>query len=733
MTEEKTTEEKKSSKPSWAFPATSDIFFDPLLDSLEIITRLYNQPLSKDSLKAGMPLVENRFTFDVFIRSARRAGLSSRLLKRELHNLTHLVAPCVMVLTNKRACVLTAIDHDKGIVTVIFPASGDGYLELPIEEFEEYYDGHIILVKPLFRFEDRAEKSVALDSEHWFWGTLMMSWRIYRDVLIASLLINVFALVTPLFTRNVYDRVVPNSAIDTMWALAIGAFVVFTFDISMKVTRTYFLDLAGKKADLVLSAKLFAQVLGMRFEKRPESVGTFSRNVQEFEVVRDFITSATLATLVDLPFVFIFLGVIWILSGSLVWVPIAGIVIILFGTLIFQPLMKEATEKSSRASSQKNGLLIEAIGGLESIKATCAESVMQSRWEAAVSYISECNIRSRLLSTAVGSLGGYINQICTIGIIIAGVYLIKDGDMTMGGLIAAMMLSGRAVGPIMKIANLATRYNSARSAYTSLTTIMDLEQERPAEKKFLGIKKIKGAVTFKDVDFHYPKAEYLALAGVSFKIKAGERIGIIGRLGSGKSTIAKILLNLYRPIKGRVEVDDIDLSQLNPADLRRHIGVVTQDQNLFYGTLRENIVMGVPYIEESAMLRAVHLSGIMDFVNSHPDGLDMQVGEQGHMLSGGQRQCVLLARAFLLDPPILLFDEPTSAMDNSSEQRFMQRLKKVLPGKTLIFITHKTSLLQLVDRLLVMDQGQIVTQGTKNDVFAQLQGKAVQQGAQSHA
>jgi ATP-binding cassette subfamily C protein LapB len=285
----------------------------------------------------------------------------------------------------------------------------------------------------------------------------------------------------------------------------------------------------------------------------------------------------------------------------------------------------------------------------------------------------------------------------------------------------------------MKIANLTTRFNSARTAYSSLVSIMELEQERPSDKKFLNVDKLRGEVNFKKVDFNYPQAEFLALADVSFHINAGDRVGVIGRLGSGKSTIAKLIMNLYRPAKGRVEVDGVDLAQLNPADLRRHIGVVTQDQTLFYGTLRENIVMGVPHIEENAMLKAVHLSGVMDFVNSHPDGLDMQVGERGQMLSGGQRQCILLARAFLLDPPILLFDEPTSAMDNSSEQRFMQRLKEILPGKTLIFITHKTSLLNLVDRLIVMDQGQIVTQGSKNEVFDQLQGKAVQQGEQSHA
>ena len=725
-------EQEQERKPRWVFPATQDVFQDTLLDALHVITRLHGSPHSREALKAGMPLTDNKFTFDVFIRSAKRAGFSCRLLKRPLEKVSSLTTPCVLVLVDQGACVLTDIDHDKQEAEVILPATGDGSVRVKFDELEEHYDNHVLLMKPSFRFESRAERTIALESEHWFWGTLMMSWRIYRDVLLVSILINMFALVTPLFTRNVYDRVVPNNAIDTMWALAIGALVVFSFDIVMKITRAYFLDLAGKKADLLLSARLFAQVLGMRFEGRPASVGSFSKNVQEFEVVRDFITSATLAALVDIPFVLLFLSVIWILSGPLVWVPVAGIVIILLSGFIFQPLMKEAIEKSSRASTQKNGLLIESISGLESIKATGAESAMQSRWEAAVSYISDCSIRSRLLSTTAGSFGSYINMVCTVGLIVVGVYGIKDGDLTMGGLIAAMMLSGRAIGPVMKLANLGTRFNSARSAYSSLVSVMSLEQEQPADKKFIQVEEYKGEIAFKDVEFSYPNAEFMTLAGVSFHVNAGDRVGIIGRLGSGKSTLAKLLLNLYRPDKGRVEVDGIDIGQINPADLRRHIGIITQDQTLFYGTLRENITMGVPHIEDDALMRTVYLSGVMDFAASHPEGLNMQVGERGQMLSGGQRQSVLLARALLLDPPILLFDEPTTAMDSSSEKRFMERLKQVLPGKTLLIITHKTSLLAMVEKLIVVDQGQVVVQGDKETVMDRLRGTVNKEEGGSH-
>ncbi len=738
---EETTEE---TGPKWKYPGSASTFFDPLLTALVIMTKLHGRPMSAEALTAGLPLEENGMTLALYIRASQKAGFSSRVVKNELTQLNNLTCPCVILLKNRRCCILNEINHAENRAEIIIPEASEGvgfegekdsdaFITVGIDQLADEFEGHVIFTKPEFQFEERAEKGLEIESEHWFWSTILLSWRIYRDVFLATIFINIFVLVSPFFVRNVYNRVVPNNAIETMWWLALGAFVAFTFDIVLRIVRTYFLDLAGKKSDLILSAKLFAQALGMRFEGRPASVGTFAKNIQEFEVVRDFVTSATLSTLVDLPFALLFLAVIAMMSGPLVWVPIGAIIIIVISGMIFQPLMKAAIVKSSRASSQKNGLLIESLQGLESVKATGAEGQLQRRWEEAVSFIAKCNMESRLLSSTAGSVGTYVNQLSTIMLLILGVYLIKDGDLNMGSLIAAMMLNGRAIAPFIKLANLATRYNSAHAAYDSLKTVMALEQERPREKKFTHHPVFSGEISFDQVDFNYPNVRYLALAGVSFNIKPGERVGIIGRIGSGKSTIARLLMGLYQPVKGSIEVDQIEIGQLNPAALRRHIGIVTQEQTLFYGTVRENIVMGAPHVDDHLVMRAAELSGVMDFIAHQPDGLDTNVGEQGRQLSGGQRQCVLLARALLLDPPILLLDEPTSSMDNSTEQAFIRRLETIVEGKTLILVTHKSSLLKLVDKLIVMDNGQIVKQGSKQSVIEHLQGNRVSEAQKSHA
>ncbi|NDV19281.1 type I secretion system permease/ATPase [Pseudodesulfovibrio sp. JC047] len=728
----------------WEYPDNADTFLDPLLTSLSIMAKLHGRPMTPESLTVGLPLEENALTVSLYFRAAERVGFSSRIAKRSLSELNNVVCPCILLLENRRCCVLTAIDHEKKRAEIIVPEASEGRgLDdggqtvgseiVSLEKLNTVFEGHVLFSKPEFQFEKRTEAGLFLEGEHWFWGTILLSWRIYRDVFLATILINLFVLVSPFFVRNVYNRVVPNNAIETMWWLAFGACLAFSFDIVLRIVRTYFLDLAGKKSDLILSARLFGQALGMRFEGRPQSVGTFAKNIQEFEVVRDFVTSASLGAVVDLPFALLFLAVIGIMSGPLVWVPVGAIVVILVSGLFFHPVMKSAVVKSSRASSQKNGLLVESLHGLESVKATGAEGQLQRKWEEAVSFIAQCNMKSRLISSTAGSVGTYANQLSTIILLIYGVYLIKDGELNMGSLIAAMMLNSRAIVPFVRLANIATRYTSARAAYASLKTVMELEQERPSDKKFIYHPSFEGRVVFDQVDFNYPGSEHLALAGVSFSFNSRNHVGIIGKIGSGKSTIARLLIGLYRPIKGVIEIDGINLNQLDPAALRRHVGLVTQDQVLFYGTIRENIVMGVPHVDDHVLNRAATLAGVMDFAVHQPDGLDMNVGEQGRALSGGQRQCVLLARALLLDPPILLLDEPTSSMDNSSEQAFIKRLKTIVGKKTLILVTHKASLLTLVDQLIVMDHGQIVVQGPKDTVIRQLQEENVSEGQKSHA
>jgi len=729
--------EQEKQQSTWLYPGRASTFFDPLLTSLVILTKLHGQPASQETLKAGLPLVDNKLSLPLFSRAAKRAGLSSRVLRRKLSEVSNLITPCIVLLNNCNACVLLKINQDEKTARIIVPESseargfegedgGDGAIEISFEELQAEYADHIVVAKPEFKFDERAERRLKLEGEHWFWGTLALSKTIYRDVLVASILVNLFALVMPMFTRNVYDRVVPNNAIDTMWALAIGAFIVFTFDAVLKVMRSHFIDLAGKKSDLLLSSELFSRVLGMRLEKRPASVGSFSRSVQDFETIRDFITSVSISALVDFPFVIIFLVVIGLLAGPLVWVPIAGILVLIITSVIIQPLIKSSIEKSGRASTQKNAMLVESLHGIESVKTTGSEGQLQAKWESAVSHIADWNMKGRLYSNLAGSIGAYVTQIVNIALLVVGVYLIMAGELSMGGLIAAVMLSSRAIAPINKIVNLATRINATRSAYTTVKGIMEMDVERPEQKTYIYRPQSYGEVEFDHVDFNYPEASYKALSDVSFHLKPGQKLGIIGRIGSGKSTIARLVLGLYQQTEGRIEIDGIDINQINPSDLRRQIGAVNQDQVLFFGSIRENIVMGVPHVEDQVIERAANLAGVMDFAAHQPKGLDMNVGEQGRVLSGGQRQSVILARALLLDPPLLILDEPTSNMDNSTEAKFMSRLQSIIADKSLIMVTHKPVLLKMVDQLMVMDSGRVVAYGDKDSVMQQLSSNSIQ-------
>lgn len=709
--------------------------FDPLRTSLVILAKLHGNPISAESLTSGLPMENNLLSLAVFPRAAKRAGLSSRLLTRDLNRLSNLVTPCILILENNNAAVLTDIDQSKQEATLIIPEASEarglegedhshGSTKVSLEKLAEDYSGHLIAAKPRFKFDERAQRHLKLEKEHWLFKTLLKSWRIYRDVIVVSVMINLFAIVMPLFTRNIYDRVVPNNAIETLWALSIGAFIVFTFDFLLRMMRNHFLDLAGKKADLILSSEIFSRVMGMRMEKRPASVGSFARNVQEFESIRDFVTSISVTTLVDLPFMFLFLIVIGLIGGPVVWAPIAGILVLVLVSLILQPLIKDTMERSSRASTQKNALLIESLNSLESVKTTGCEGQLQTVWEDAVSHIADWNMKGRRHSNLANSVAMYVGQMVNIGMLVIGVYLIIDGDLSMGGLIASVMLSGRAMQPMSKLIGLATRINSTRSAYASVKSIMELDLERPEGKKYVYHPESSGEVSFHEVDFNYPEAQYKSLNNVSFSIAAGEHVGIIGRIGSGKSTIARLILGLYQPIEGRVEIDGIDINQINPTDLRRQIGAVSQDQVLFFGSIRDNIVMGVPHVDEAVILRAAELAGVMDFAAHHPEGLEMNVGEQGQKLSGGQRQTVLLARALLLDPPLLLLDEPTASMDNTTEQKFLGRLKSIIKDRTLILVTHKPGTLQLVDKLIVMEGGNLAVMGSKDEVMQKLSGKS---------
>jgi ATP-binding cassette subfamily C protein LapB len=544
-------------------------------------------------------------------------------------------------------------------------------------------------------------------------------------VLGAALLVNVFAVVMPLFVMNVYDRVVPNNATDTLWMLALGVLLVIAMDYMLRLLRGRFIDLASARIDVKLSALIMERVLGMRLETRPASVGSFAANLRSFESVRDFIASATVSALIDLPFALIFLLLIAWIAWPLVLIPLLGLVVGVVYAYLVQHRMHELAETTYRATAQRNAALIESLTALETIKTQCAEGVVQNKWERTTAFLARSGVQLRLLSSSASNGAAAVTQVVSVALVIAGVYLIQERLLTMGGLIAISMLGGRAIAPLAQAVGLLMQYQNARMALSSLDQMMAQPIERPDATAFVHRPELSGEIEFRDVSFSYPEQGEAALRNVSLRILPGERVVIIGRTGSGKSTLQKLMLGLYQPGSGVVRIDGIDLRQLDPADLRRNIGCVGQDATLFYGTLRENIAIGAPYADDEAIVAAAEVAGLAPFVNRHPKGFDMLIGERGESLSGGQRQEVAIARAVLLDPPILLFDEPTSAMDFSTEQAFKDRLTRFAAHKTVVLVTHRTSLIDLATRIIVVDEGRIVADGPRAEVVAALQSGRV--------
>ena len=705
---------------------------DPLLDCLVEVCRLNGQAASRAALAAGLPLIAGRLTLELAERAATRMGMATRLQRLPLAQIDAAALPAILVLNDNKACVLVGHDAD-GQAQVLLPETGQGVVTLTPAALAARYAGVTLFVRPQFRFDSRAPAARSAKHGHWFWSAIGSQRFVYRDVLAAAALVNVFALAFPLFAMNVYDRVVPNQAIETLWALAIGISLVLCADLWLRTLRSRFVDEASARIDVKLSATLLERVLGMKLSHRPESVGAFASQLRGFEQVRDFIASGTVTALIDLPFTLLFIGVMAWLSP---WLALP--VIVVFGLIVvigwvLQYRLHQLSETTWQASAQRNATLIESLTGLETIKTQGAEGTIQARWERNNVFLARMNVRMRALSASAMYGTAWFTQGVSVAVIVIGVYLINQRELTMGALIAASMLAGRALAPAGQVVGLLMQYQGARTALEALDKLMAKPVERPSvadgAAPFIQRRDLKGEIELRNVRFAYPNRDDAALDGVSIRIAAGERVALIGRVGSGKSTIQRLVMGLYEPSQGEVLLDGIDVRQLDPADVRRNIGYVSQDVLLFHGSLRDNIAFGLPHADDAAVVAAAEMAGLQEFVSRHPRGFDMAVGERGESLSGGQRQAVGIARAVLHNAPLLLLDEPTSAMDFSTEAHVTQRLSAFAQGRTVLLVTHRTSLLSLVDRAIVIDNGRVVADGPRERIMQALQSGRISKAA----
>lgn len=726
---------------SWPIQADRMAMRMPLIDCLHLLAGYYGRRTSVAGLTSGLPVSKEGISPNVFSRAANRADMNAVLSERSLESLA--IAPnlpCILVLAEGQACVLWGIKHPKkkGILgsskkdsktgpktgfIVQFPETNDKKQVIPLAKLKEIYHGHAFFVRPIARADDRAGPAEIDTARSWFKNAFKRNKIFYGEVIAAAIMINLFAVASSLYVMNVYDRVVPNSAFETLWALATGIAVVYIFDFILKQLRARFLDHAGRKADVQISAELFEQIQGMTMEARPASAGVLASKMKEFETIRDFFTSGSMVMLIDLPFVFVFIALIFVIGGPIGFVPLLAIpIIVTLGFILRGPLDK-VIKQSLNESALKNALLFETITGLETIKVQAAEGNMQRKWEELNEKASRTSVKTRQISVLAQNTAVFIQQIVSVVIVIVGVYMITAGNLTMGGLIACVILSGRGMAPLAQVAGLLSRYSQTQESMKHLDEMMKRPVERPKGKHFVTMPHFEGRVELREVTFQYPGQTTNVVNNMSFTIEPGERVGIIGAVGSGKTTIERLLLNLYQPTSGSVQVDGTDVRQIDPGDLRRNIGAVQQSPHLFYGSVRENITMGHETASDQAVVRAAQLAGVMEFLKDSQAGLDTQVGERGEALSGGQRQSVAIARALLYDPPIIILDEPTASMDPASENRLRKRLGKITKGKTTILITHKGAMLDIVEKLILIDRGKLIAFGPKDEVIRKLQAR----------
>ena len=672
-----------------------------------------DRPLTLASLQAAQTGVQGAASLRDAMTAAERAGLQAGFGRRALGAFDTSLTPAILILDDDRAVVLEDVLPD-GTLAIFDPALGQGVGRIARAKLDAVYTGYALLLRATHR-EDIALTASGRQG-HWFWSTLAENRWAYSQVLLAAIIANFLSLSTSLFIMVVYDRVLPNEAIESLIALTMGVGIALLFDFLIKSLRAGFIDKAGQRADMVMGRRIFDQILDLQMRARKGSTGALASTLREFETLRDFFTSATLVAVVDLPFIFLFIGVIWMIGGPLAYVPLVAVPLVLLVGIAVQPILSRLAEQSFSQGQSKQAVLVETVSGLETIKAVGAQRQMRARWEDAIERQADYGVRARAVTQFALNATAFVQQAAQVMIVFFGVFLISAGTVSMGALIAAVILTGRTLAPLAQLAQTLTRLNQARMSYRSISTLMRADSERPAGRQWLSRPRLEGRITFDNVTFSYPDAPVETLRGVSFTIQPGEKVAILGRIGCGKSTVARLILGLYAPATGKVLIDGTDIGQIDPGDLRRNIGAVLQDLWLFSGTVRDNIAIGAVRPRDTEVLEAARIAGVHDFIARHPMGYDLLLAERGEGLSGGQRQAITLARALVGRPPMLLLDEPTSAMDVQAEAGVIARLKAEMADRTLIVITHRTSLLDLVDRVIVIEDGKVAADGPKGQL-----------------
>ncbi|MCL7714723.1 type I secretion system permease/ATPase [Stenotrophomonas mori] len=697
---------------------------DPLQEGLLLLCARLGRPLGAAELVEGIALEQGRLPLSRVPRALRRADLNARVVPYGLDDMDAYLLPALLLLNNGNTLLLTGID--KADVQVEVPQADGGTQSLPRQMAAELYSGTAVFAKARFRADPRAGDFAASRPEHWFYGPLRRLWRSYVEVGVASFVANLLAIASALFAMQVYDRVVPVAAFDTLWVLASGVALAVVIEGVLRVLRGQLLHVLGKRLDLQLGSLLFSRVLGMRISAKPASMGAFSTQVREFEGVRDFFTSSTAALLSDLPFVFVFLLLIALIGGHVVWVPVIGCVLMVIPGLLAQRHLGALSRQNLREGAVKNSVLLEAFEHLETVKATRAEGRSLKQWEALTAQLASTSLKSSTLTASLSHGAAVVQQLCYVGVVAFGVYRINDGAMTVGALVAASILSSRAIAPLAQVAAVLGRWQHTKVAMEGLDQLVGSAQERPEGSRFVYKPRLQGGYQLQDVRMAFADGPDVVDVQ-ALTIAPGQRVALLGGNGAGKSSLLRLLSGWVAPQQGTLLLDDVALSQIDPADRARNIGYLPQDVALFHGSLRDNLNLEGATWDDDELLEALDAVGMGAFVRGNPQGLDQRVLGNGS-LSGGQRQAIGLARVILQDPPIVLLDEPTAAFDQHSETHVVEFLQRWLGQRTLVLTTHKRSMLALAHRAVVMRNGRIIMDGELDQV---VQGNQVQAGGKA--
>jgi len=693
---------------------------DPLLACFAMLAQLVDKPVHMPALRVGFATNEDgHIPMASYPDLGAKHGLIATWSKALPSKLPTYVLPAIVPLTDGRACVLVSVKGQEA--TVHMPESGWQTLNMPLSELDALSTGDALVVKPAIKHGEFHLTPFKGQAFSWFWSALWRFRHFYFDAMVATVIANVLTLAAIFFTMNVYNRVIPTEAYTSLWTLAIGTFIAIGLEFVMRWLKARLVDLGGKRADLAINATLLREIMSIRLEHRPQSIGIFASSMRDFEALRDFFSSASLVTLADLPFLFLFLALIWVIGGPIVWVPLVIIpLLIIIGLAAQKPLMK-AIRENMKESGERQTVLVESLMNLEMLKAHNAEGYLQRRWEQANLAAADSYKRTRALTNTIMGVTTTAQQLVTVGMVTVGVYLIHSNQLSLGGLIACVMLSGRAIAPLGSIMSLAARYQQAVTALETLDGLMKRPRDRDVERNYVVPERIHGALKVEELEFAYPGEHKIpVIRKLSFELEAGEQVAVLGRVGSGKSTMLRLIAGLYQPAAGSVRVDGVDVQQLEPAELRSRIGYVGQDAQLFMGSLRENLVLSDTWISDSQIIDVLQKVELYGMVSGHPRGLDMLLTEAGGGLSGGQKQLLAIARMMLRNPAFVFMDEPTSAMDQNTESRVIKVLSEWLKGRTVVLSTHRPQLLVWVNRIMVMDKGALIAQGPRDEMLKRL-------------